>query len=86
MPPGLDRVRKGQLKNSCEIERVVIRHEILKSKDLLVNFKVEYHRVLTEVGRRLSFMDRLCFGKLLSETAARILYRIKEKSMEHSSG
>ena len=37
------KLKKGKPKNSCEIERVVIRDEISKSKDPLVNFKAEYH-------------------------------------------
>ena len=73
------RVKKGRPKNFREIEVAVIRDEIVKCKELLEDFNAEYHRVLTEIWRGLSFMDRIRFGKLLNETAARLLYRIKTK-------
>lgn len=51
------RVKKGRPKNFREIEVAVIRDEIVKCKELLEDFNAEYHRVLTEIWRGLSFMD-----------------------------
>ena len=47
--------------------------------DRLGYVTVEYHRLLIGACNRLSFFDRIRFGKLVNRTASRLLYRTRTK-------
>ena len=73
------RVGKGKPRNPRDIERAVIRDEIEKSKELMAVVFAQYRRTLAETCAGLSFMDRICYCKLVNETAQRLLYRTRTK-------
>ena len=75
-----ERVLKTKPKNPSGIEKAFIKDEIEKKQDLLIATKEEYCMRLPQVCRKLSFLDKIRFCKLLSLTTERLRQQVETKN------
>ena len=75
-----DRVRKGKPRNPAAIERAFIRDDMAKRQEFF-NLALEQYRMkLPRICRKLSFLDKVRFCKLLNKTMERLSTRIIAKN------
>ena len=75
-----NRVRKAKPKQPVGIERAFIKDDIEKKKDFLEKVKEEYRLRLGSSLRRLSFLDRIRFAKLVNSTTERLRKQNKTRN------
>ena len=74
------RGKKAKPKNPGGIERPFIRDVMDKRKDFLQQVEIEYRQKFAVTCKKLSFLDKLRFCKLLNLTTERLSQQIKRKN------